>query len=166
MDFGSIVGFLMIAGISYLFNNAKNSSTENSKPNRTQTTTREENNTRKNTTTKMRTSLEDVFKDLSKEFNTNLGENSKKQPENTSKKVVNTEIKTDSYRNKKPIKSSENKKNSDSKKGLRFNTKENTDSVYSGAIGEDEKLIEFNKKSIVQGVIMSEILQKPKSLRR
>ena len=39
-------------------------------------------------------------------------------------------------------------------------------SVYEGETGKEEGYIEFNKKSIVQAVIMSEILQKPKSLER
>ena len=39
-------------------------------------------------------------------------------------------------------------------------------SVYEGEIGKEETHIRFDKKSILQGIIMSEVLQKPKSLER
>lgn len=38
--------------------------------------------------------------------------------------------------------------------------------VYEGEIGKEEIDIDFNKRSLIQGVIMAEILQKPKALRR
>ncbi|NMA04556.1 MAG: hypothetical protein GX925_07595, partial [Clostridiales bacterium] len=39
------------------------------------------------------------------------------------------------------------------------------DDVYEGEIGK-EAYIRFDRKSVVRGIIMSEILQKPKVLRR
>ncbi|MDI9475477.1 MAG: hypothetical protein ACOX0L_04360 [Natronincolaceae bacterium] len=39
-------------------------------------------------------------------------------------------------------------------------------SVYEGEIGKEEIRVRFDKKSVLQGIIMSEVLQKPKSLER
>lgn len=41
-----------------------------------------------------------------------------------------------------------------------------SNTIYDGEIGREKTALEFNRNSIIQGVIMSEILQKPKSLRR
>jgi len=65
------------------------------------------------------------------------------------------------------IKIEDNYEREDIKERRPKDTYENyKNSVYAGEIGKNETSIEFNRKSIIQGVIMSEILQKPKSLRR
>lgn len=173
MDFGSIIGFLMIAGISYLFNDNKNKSNQKSTSNnRTSTVKRsierksdeysssKRTDTRNTTTTKTkryRNNLEDLFKELSGEFNRNFKETPQKDTSVTSQNQMKRQIKSDS---------NEKEKLKSQKTDLKPDSEVVKNSVYDGEIGTNENIVEFNEKSIIQGVIMSEILQKPKSLRR
>lgn len=173
MDFGSIIGFLIIAGISYVFNDNKNKSNRKSTSNNKTSTVKrsverksdeysssKRIDTRNTTTTKTkgyRNNLEDLFKELSGEFNRNFKETPKKDTPVTSQDQMKTEIKSDSNKKEK-LKSP----NTD----LKPNSEIVKNSVYDGEIGNNENIVEFNERSIIQGVIMSEILQKPKSLRR
>ncbi len=52
------------------------------------------------------------------------------------------------------------------KKVLEKDVKKVAGGVYEGEIGKSETYISFDKKSVIKGIIMSEILQKPKSLKR
>lgn len=162
MDIRAILAFIAIAFISSLFNKnktgAKPSDTTNrsapGKPvstGKTATTTQ----TRRKS---LSSGLEDLFREMRTEFEKNFGGGQKGQAHSTidNKTEKEKDVRTDQNIQKPHI--SNNTTIEDSKRIA--------GTVYEGEIGKEAVNIEFNKKSIVQAVIMSEILQKPKSLRR
>ena len=158
MDFGSIIGFLAIAFISSLFNKDKNA--KKPQVQRSKTTTAGNPATKPPNVTKPRMPaftgrLEDLFNDFRGEIDKTLRDNDKTQ----SYLAPNQDI---ANSDNIELKQKENK----SMSSRLIDNSMVRDSISDGEIGKEEILIEFDKKSIVQGIIMSEILQKPKSLRR
>lgn len=164
MDFGAIISFIAIILISSLFNKdkktAKTSRTSRTfkapvQPNRSNLP----NGTAKQGPNVNRRSLsgglEDLFKELRTEFDKTFSDNESNQHTYTLEEEASS------------IKMENDYKEEDTKERKSKDTSEiYKNSVYAGEIGKNEVSIEFNRKSIIQGVIMSEILQKPKSLRR
>lgn len=157
MDFGAIIGFIAIAIISSLFNKDKKSIKPTVRPNRpisSETPVKRvdpNQNRRKN----FSGGLEDLFKEIKVEFDKTFRDTQKEQSYSSIQENI---VKENS--------SEKGNRGRLSKNTLRDDTKKAKNSVYEGEIGKEEIPIEFNRKSIIQGVIMSEILQKPKSLRR
>jgi len=159
MDFGSIVGFLAILFISSLFNKAKNTANPPARPNRSPVPMRptaKTSDANKNRRTTFTGSLEDLFSELKGEFEKNFGDTDKRQPEQYLQQDNTSE--NDSVLKQNPEKPSYRR--------LKDDTILDKSSVYAEEIGQEKISIEFDRKSIVQGIIMSEVLQKPKSLRR
>jgi len=100
--------------------------------------------------------LEDLFSELKGEFDKNFVDIEKKQSDPTYNQNA---IDTSNVEVKKNVHKSMSSR-------LKDNSRPDIDGVSAGEIGREDISIEFNNKSIVQGIIMSEILQKPKSLRR
>ena len=165
MDFTSLLGFIVIAVISSLFNKKDNTTKRRKKANTTMrpkapttsgesvTSMSEKGNGRKRT---FSGSLEDLFSELKLELDKNLNETKVKQSYYDPDQDVVTKDNIEVEREEKK----------DWHDNPMDDHKLNKDTVYHGEIGKNETPIEFNRKSIVQGVIMSEILKKPKSLRR
>lgn len=146
MSWESILGFLFFIVISSLFNKGKDKNTK-----------RQRNVQTKNTTSKRKTMLEDVLKEFKSDIDTIFGDD-KQKSENVQKPSRSESTRTDSQ--KKTIAP---KVREDVKAELAYVK----DSVYSGEIGSGEGSykIHFDRKSVIQGIIMAEILDKPISLR-
>ena len=158
MDFGSIIGFIAIIFISSLFNKDKKATkpqVQPNKPNPVQRDVKKVSNTSETRRKTVSGGLEDLFKELKVEFDKNFGDTEKRQSPSTSQQNI---INEDDLKIENRIEALNTTFKDDSKdyKG----------DIYDKEIGKEEIPIEFNRKSIIQGVIMSEVLQKPKSLRR
>jgi len=164
MNFGSIIGFLVIMVISSLFNKDKNAKRPSAQPSRPEPSGRpnaKEPNAKQSKRKTFTGGLEDLFSELKGELDKTFGDTEKKQSDsNLSHNTMETNN-VEVNKNAHKFMSSR----------LKDNSRQNRDSVYEDEIGKEEIgkeeiSIEFDKKSIVQGIIMSEILQKPKSLKR
>jgi len=159
MDFRSIIGFIAIMVISSLFNKDKKAVKPTIQPSKTTPSGRpaaKVPNSNKNRRTTFTGGLEDLFGELKGEFYKTFEDNGKKQSYSDSQQ--NT-VNIDNVKTNQDVQK-------DSYNSFKDSSKLDRDSVYEREIGKEEIPIEFNRKSIIQGVIMSEILQKPKSLRR
>lgn len=164
MDFGAIISFIAIILISSLFNKDKKTA-KTSRTSRTFTApvhpnrSNLPNRTAKQDTNVNRKSLsgglEDLFKELRTEFEKTFSDNESNQHTYTLEEEASSIKMENNYEEKKT-----------KVKNLKDTSEIYKNSVYAGEIGKNEIPIEFNRESIIQGVIMSEILQKPKSLRR
>ncbi len=156
MDFGAIIGFIVIVFISSLFNKNKNPAkpTTKTRPMPSQIPEKKPSSQKENRTKKLSNGLEDLFKEIKVEYDKKIGDTQ--------------EGKKDLYPEQDSL-SKYSAKTNQSIKGSKYTLKNNIrkvkGSVYEGEIGKEESL-NFSKESVVQGIIMSEILQKPKSLRR
>lgn len=159
MDFRTILTFIVIAFLSSLFNKNKTPTkprvdtgkpTSQDSPSSGKASGPDENKRKK-----ISGGLEELFKEMKSEFEKTLKEPQEKKQthfpmEQDTKGEDNTVVERDSR----------------SLGGaLKRDIRKAAGSVYEGEIGK-EAYIKFNRKSIIQGVIMSEILQKPKSLKR
>ncbi|QUH21051.1 hypothetical protein [Alkaliphilus sp. B6464] len=158
MDFGSIIGFIAIIFITSLFNKDKKVAKRQVQPNKpspAQRTVKKASNTSETRRKTFSGGLEDLFNELKVEFDKNFGDTEKKQSSSTSQQNI---INEDDLKRENEIETL----NTTFKDG----SKDYKGGIYGKEIGKEEIPIEFNRESIIQGVIMSEILQKPKSLRR
>lgn len=158
MDFGSIIGFIAIIVISSLLNKDKKGTkpqVQPNKPNPAQRTVKEISNTGKTRGKTFSGGLEDLFSELKVEFDKNFGDTQKKQSSSTSQQntINEDDLKRENVREVLNT-------------TLKGDSKDYIGEIYSREIGKEEKSLEFNRKSIIQGIIMSEVLEKPKSLRR
>lgn len=164
MGLESIIGFIIIAVVSSLFN--KENTARKRQAGRGQTTTTPDTY-RPTTVTKTSAtgmdsrrnftgSLGDIFNDIKAEIDKNFGEESRTQSPMSPQPQTPIEGKV--------VK--DNRRLGNPNNSVKETTKKYESTVYDGEIGSNEILLEFNEKSIIQGIIMSEVLQKPKSLRR
>lgn len=158
MDFRTILAFIAIAFISSLLNKNKTSTkptvkTDRPEPLKPQSVDR----TPDTTETKRKgftNGLEGLFEEIKAEFERAQKGVQKEQihpPEEIAEGKTGARVKQKAH----------TPRDTSTK-----DVKKVAGSVYEGEIGKEETYIRFNKKSILQGIIMSEVLQKPKSLER
>ncbi|MCK9268404.1 MAG: hypothetical protein M0P14_06820 [Alkaliphilus sp.] len=158
MDFRTILAFIIIAFISSLFNKNKTPTKPTVKTDepvpREPAPLRKVPDIGKNKDKKFFGGFEDLFKEVKLELDKALREAQKGQASLTEQGATE-EDDTKIEQKIHPLKGTPAR-----------DIKRVTGSVYEGEIGREERYIKFDKKSVVRGVIMSEVLQKPKSLRR
>lgn len=158
MDFRTILAFIIIAFISSLFNKNKTPTkptvkTDESVP-REPPPIMKVPDIGKNKEKKFPGGFEDLFREVRLELDKAFREAQKEQTSLTEQDAIE-EDDTKTEQKIHPPKVTPAR-----------DIKRVTGSVYEGEIGKEETYIKFDKKSVIQGVIMSEVLQKPKSLRR
>lgn len=158
MDIRTIIGFLVIVFISSLFNKNKNTAkptTKSSEPMPSQIPKKKPSSHNETRTKSFSGGLEDLFKEIKAEYDKGFA-NIQKQEKYYPPEEDITEKHIDKI----------DQRVQDSKNTLKNKVKKVKGSVYEREIGKEQVSIDFNKESVIQGIIMSEILQKPKSLRR
>lgn len=163
MGFETIISIVVII-ISVVFSskekkNQKASQGRNWQSNTTTTprpVKRQENNLRKSA---FGGSLEDLFKELRTEFEKNYGGVKKEVVEPTIQQNLPSTSNIEMNRDERTLYKPNNYNST-----LDNSSVDSKGTVYDKEIGRNE--IEFDKKAILQGIVMSEVLQKPKSLRR
>lgn len=66
----------------------------------------------------------------------------------------------------KPIDKKLNERRNGNKKSVGYNEYDIKDTIINSEIGSNELNLRFNKSELVRGIVMSEVLSKPKSLRK
>ena len=168
MGFETIIGIVVvILSVVLTSKDKKNQKTRQRKNWQTSTTTssqpmkRQENNPRKGA---FGGSLEDLFKELRTEFEKNYGVAKKEEVESTTGQDVSRTSNMEVNREERVLYKANSYLGDSST--LDRNSVDSKGTVYDKEIGKNEKEFELDKKGILQGIIMSEVLQKPKSLRR
>ncbi len=162
MSFRVILSFIVITFISYLFSKDKTPAKPTINTNEPvsrdlQSPIDKIPDTDKNQKRGLSSGLEDLFKEIKTEFEKNLVEKKTEEKQSHStieqdaKKENNTEIGDKTHL---------------SKRAFAKDVKKVAGSVYEGEIGKEKIYIKFDKESIIKGIIMSEVLQKPKGLKR
>ncbi|WP_026476299.1 hypothetical protein [Alkaliphilus transvaalensis] len=175
MSFEAIIGFIVIAVISSLFNKSKEQNTakrnetqRNDVPNRNEAPQRPASPQHPKTAPKPQprpkrtvTGLEDMLRELQKNMRDTFEQYETKQEETITEISTTETVRTEN----KPLK--QESKGTVVKQREKVKQDENIPSVISG--GEIGRMkvskVKFNRQSVIQGIIMSEVLGKPKSLR-
>ncbi|KAB3535350.1 hypothetical protein F8154_06690 [Alkaliphilus pronyensis] len=169
MNFESIIIFVIIGILSSIFNKSKQQ--QRRKPRQQQNTrlnpTKEP--TRSNSTTvKKHLGLEDMLKDLHKDINTVFGEYKDTQEAKKTVKAKKTKV-VNEARIQPELETYE--EDTRSLKETKYTVEDSVanppneiGSVYEKEIGDPQIDLSLNESSLVKGIIMSEILGKPKSM--
>lgn len=162
MDFRTILAFVIIAFIGSLFNKNKTPAKPTVKTDepvsRDPEPLKKIPDIGKNKEKKFFGGFEDLFREVKLELDRALREAQKGQAplmEQAMEQGATEEEDTKIEQKIRPLKDTSAR-----------DIKKVVGSVYEGEIGREERYIKFDKKSVIRGVIMSEVLQKPKSLRR
>ncbi len=159
MDFRTILAFVIIAFIGSLFNKNKTPAKPTVKTDepvsRDPEPLKKIPDIGKNKEKKFFGGFEDLFREVKLELDRALREAQKGQTPPTMEQGATEEEDTKIEQKIRPLKDTSAR-----------DIKKVVGSVYEGEIGREERYIKFDKKSVIRGVIMSEVLQKPKSLRR